>query len=80
MTVHTRPKFVSIINNSDHRGEDGKPITKARNLCTSPPKKGQLAYFEPIKSLATSDKKDIFLEEGKRLLREQNQTFSIGRK
>lgn len=47
----------------------GKPVTEPRNFYTNPTKKGQLEYFEPLKALATSDKKDIFIEESRRLLR-----------
>ena len=60
----------------------GKPVTLPRNFYTSPTKSGQLAssYLGPLNSLATSDKKDTFIEEGKRLIKEQYQTFSQGRK
>ncbi len=40
----------------------GKPITQPRNFYTNPTKHGSTDYFEPLKSLATSDKKDIFIE------------------
>ena len=39
----------------------GKPVTQPRNLYTNPTKMGQLDYFEPLKSLATSQKKDFFI-------------------
>ena len=39
----------------------GKPVTELRNFYTNPTKKGQTAYFEKLKSLATSDKKDDFI-------------------
>jgi hypothetical protein len=49
----------------------GKPITLPRNFITSPNKSGDLksSYFGELNSLATSDKKDIFIEEGKRLIK-----------
>ena len=80
MMALTKPKFVTYFINPDPRAENGKPITLPRNLYTNPTKKGQLSYFEPIKSLATSEVKDVFVEEGKRLLKEENESYGIGRK
>ena len=47
----------------------GKPVTQPRNLYTNPTKNGPTDYFEPLKSLGNSDKKDIFIEEAKRLVK-----------
>lgn len=60
----------------------GKPVTEARNIFVSPLKsgKGRSAYFGQLNSLAASDRKDIFLEEGVRLLEEQHSSFMNGKK
>jgi hypothetical protein len=42
--------------------------------------KGRSAYFGPLNSLTDDKRKDIFMEEGVRLLKEQHQTFMSGRK
>jgi hypothetical protein len=49
----------------------GKPVTGPRNIFVSPLKagKGRSAYFGPLNSLANHERKDIFMEEGARLLK-----------
>lgn len=60
----------------------GKPVTEVRNIFVSPLKsgRGQSSYFGQLNSLATSDRKDIFMEEGVRLIKEQHSTFLNGKK
>lgn len=60
----------------------GKPVTLPRNFYVSPIKSGQLrkSYFGPLNSLATHEKHDIFIEEGIRLLKEENRSFKLDRK
>jgi hypothetical protein len=55
----------------------GKPVTELRNIFVSPLKagKGRSAYFGPLNPLADPGRKDIFMEEGIRLLKEQHQSF-----
>lgn len=52
----------------------GKPVSLPRMIYVSPSKKGQLkdAYFGPLNPLASSDKKDVYIEEGIRLFKEQH--------
>ena len=60
----------------------GKPVTQPRNFATSPNRSGQLnkSYFGLLNSLATSEKKDEYIEEGVRLLHEESAAFKNGRK
>jgi hypothetical protein len=60
----------------------GKPVTEPRNIFISPLKvgKGLSAYFGPLNSLSDYDRKDIFMEEGVRLLKEEHKSFVIDRK
>lgn len=60
----------------------GKPLTEPRNIFVSPLKagKGRSSYFGALNSLADHERRDIFMEEGVRLLKEQHQSFTLGRK
>ena len=57
----------------------GKPETSARNFQTSPTRTGQLAksFLGPINSLATTGKPDEFVEEPKRLVREDHESRKL---
>ena len=67
----------------DHRDETGKPATLPRQFQVSHIQSGQLrkSHFQPLNSLAYHPSKhDKFIEEGIRMLHEENESFNNGRK
>jgi hypothetical protein len=57
-----------------------KPLTQPRNIQTRPNKIGQVnsAYFSPLVSLATSNVSDPYVDIGRRLLKEQHDSYVKG--
>ena len=55
-----------------HLDSDNKPITQPKNIMTSPNKSGQLnkSYFGPLNTLANFSVHDIYIDEGRRLVKE----------
>ena len=51
---------------------NNKPIVEPKNIITSPNKSGQLnkSYFGPLNTLANFTVHDVYIDEGRRLVKE----------